>query len=73
MRGDHAELATRPLFEGVETGLEVTDLGGELPIALGKLIVFASLRRNGLFQAIELAYATLGEPNPVLQEENDEC
>jgi hypothetical protein len=73
VRGNHAKIATRPLFEGVEAGLEVADFGAELPIALLQLLVLIALRGNGLLESIQLAYTILGEPNPVLQEEDYEC
>jgi hypothetical protein len=70
--GDHAEITTRPFLQRIQTGLEITDFGGELAIALGELIVGAALRRHRPLQAIELAYTGLREPNPVLQEDNDQ-
>jgi len=73
VRGNHAEIAARPFFQGIETGLEVTDFGAELPVTFLELLVLIALCGNGLLQSIQLAYAILGEPNPVLQEENDEC
>ena len=73
MRGNHAEIATRPLFERIETGLEVANLGAELPVALLELLVLIALSDHGFLESIELAYTILGEPNPVLQEEDDEC
>jgi len=71
--GNHAEVAARPLFEGVETRLEVADFGAELPVAFLELLVLIALRGDGLLESIQLAYTILGEPNPVLQEENDDC
>ena len=73
MRGNHAEIAPCPLFECVEAGLEVADFGAELPIAFLELLVLIVLRGNRLLESIQLAYAILGEPNPVLQKKNDEC
>ena len=40
---DHAEVAAGALLEGVHAGLEVAHLGGQLPIALGELIVLGML------------------------------
>jgi hypothetical protein len=73
VRGNHAEVAARALFEGIEAGLEVTDFSAELAVAFLELLVLIALRGNGLLESIQLAYAILGEPNPVLQEDNDDC
>jgi hypothetical protein len=73
VRGNHAEVTACTLFERIKAGLEVTDFGAELPVAFLELLIVIALRSNGLLESIQLAYAILGEPNPVLQEENDEC
>jgi hypothetical protein len=73
VRGNHAEIAARPLFERIETGLEVANLSAELPVAFLELLVLIALRNHGFLKSIQLAYTILGEPNPVLQEEEDEC
>ncbi len=72
MGGNHAEIAASPFLESIETGLEITNLSGELAITLPQLIILASLRCHRAFEAIELTNAILGEPNPVLEEEYDE-
>jgi hypothetical protein len=73
VRGNHAEIATRALFERIEASLEVANLSAELPVALLELLVLIALCNHGLLESIQLAYTILGEPNPVLQEEDDEC
>jgi len=73
VRGNHAKIAARPLFERIETGFEVANLGAELPIALLELLVLIALCDHGFLESIQLAHTILGEPNPVLQEEDDEC
>jgi len=70
--GNHTEIAASPFLESIETGLEIADFGGELTITLAQLVILASLRCHRVFEAIELANAILGEPNPVLEEEYDE-
>jgi predicted ATP-dependent Lon-type protease len=60
VRGNHAEIAARPLFQGIEACLEVTDLGAELPVTFLELLVLIALCNNGLLQSIQLAYAILG-------------
>jgi hypothetical protein len=73
VRSNHAEIAARPLFKGIEAGLEVANLSAELPVALLELLVLIALCDHGLLESIQLAYTILGEPNPVLQEDYDEC
>jgi hypothetical protein len=69
---DHAEVAAGALLEGGKTGFQVADLGGELLIPLGQLIILGSLRCHRPLQAVQLAHTILGEPNPVLEEKDGE-
>ena len=59
MLGDHPEIATRSLFQRIEARLEITDLGSELTIALGKLVIRAALRRHRPLQPVDPAHAIL--------------
>ena len=70
--GNHAEVGTGALFEGVQARLEVADFGAELAIAFLELLILAVLRGNGLLQAFHLTYTISGEPNAVLEEDDDE-
>jgi hypothetical protein len=64
---DHAEITSRSLLQRTQSCLEVAHFGGKLAIALDELLVGGLLRRDGSTQPIEIAYAILGQPNPVLQ------
>jgi hypothetical protein len=69
--GDHAEIAAGTLFERLHTVLQITHFGRELPIALPKLVVFGSLRRDCRLETTQLADTVFGKPYTVLQEHHD--
>ena len=70
--GDHAEIAAGALFECLHAILQITYFGRELPIALAKLVVFGSLRRDCRLETPQLADTVFGKPYTVLQEHHDD-
>ena len=70
--GDHAEIAAGTLFERLHTVLQITYFGRELPIALAKLVIFGSLRRDCRLETTQLADTVFGKPYTVLQEHHDD-
>jgi hypothetical protein len=70
--GDHAEIAAGALFERLHAVLQITYFGCELPIALAKLVVFGSLRRDCRIETTQLADTVFGKPYTVLQEHHDD-
>jgi hypothetical protein len=72
VRGNHPEVASRPFFKCIQSRLQVTDLGAELAVAFLELLILGALRGHSPSQAIQLAHPIPGEPNPVLEEKNDQ-
>jgi hypothetical protein len=70
--GDHSKITAGPLFERIHARFEITHLGTELPVTLGELIVFTPLRRHCPLETIQLPHSILGQPDPELQEDNDQ-
>jgi hypothetical protein len=69
---DHAEIAAGTLFERLHSVLQIMYFGRELPIALAKLVVFGSLRRDCRLETTQLADTVFGKPYTVLQEHHDD-
>src|SRR5579862_6769914 len=70
--GNHAEVAAGTLLERVHAGLQVAHLGGELAVTFAQLRVLGLLPLHRLLQTSHFAHAVFGEPDAVLQEEDED-
>src|SRR5581483_6589874 len=66
---DHAEIAAGKLIDGGGAGLQVGNLRLETAVALGERGVERLLRRDGVLETLDTAYAVVGNPDPVLQQD----
>ena len=66
---DHAEVAAGALFDGRCAGLQVLYFGREATVALGKGGIQLLLGGDGVLQPPDAAQAVVGDPDPVLEQD----
>src|SRR5438874_13673335 len=71
--GDHPEVAAGALLERVHARLEITDLRGELLVALGELLVVRALGRDRALEPLDLTNPVLGKPRSEERRVGKEC